>query len=118
MNPASVFSSGAHAGPVKGHAGPLFGPSFPSVCHPGMSVPWFLSTHLCENCVCHFEFESTPDIWRLLVPAGGIWVMSRGGDVCKADALEPFPSQAAHCPVLGPHYSIQDLEPDGAPGIT
>lgn len=31
-------------------------------------VPWVLSTHLCENCVCHFELESTPDIWRLLVP--------------------------------------------------
>lgn len=32
---------------------------------------WFLSIHLCENHVCHFKFESTPDIWRLLVPAEG-----------------------------------------------
>ena len=70
MNPASVFYSGARAGPEKGRSD-LFGPFFPSVCHPGMSVPWCLSIHLCENCVCHFEFESTPAIWRLLVPAGG-----------------------------------------------
>lgn len=40
------------------------------------------------------------DFWPLL---GGTWMMSWSRYVCKAETLEPFPSHAAHSPVLGPH---------------
>lgn len=75
MHTAVVLIQGLHPGacpgPEKGGGGFLFGSFYPSVCHPGTIVPWFISIHLCGNHVCNFELESTPDIWTLWFPAGG-----------------------------------------------
>lgn len=59
------------------------------------------------------------DMWLLL---GGTGMMSRSRDVCKADTVEPLPSQAAHGPVLGPHLrtsqTLGAVRGPQSPGLT